>query len=167
MKQKLTTVAVVVLLTLAVATTVFAVYTSVTGVVHDSKTDQPWLPGGTVTVYDCADIGGTVLGSGSISTVDGTFDFPISSSGVDHLCMEIDFNPGPAGEPQTKTLYRANTADADATLDLGTIYTDTGPNAVTFTNVTARSTNVWLPVGIVLGLSALAMGTLILLRKRR
>jgi parallel beta-helix repeat protein len=41
------------------------------------------------------------------------------------------------------------------------------PNAVTLANITASSANTWLAVGLVVSLSALAMGALFVLRKRR
>ncbi len=161
MKSKLLAVAITILLALAMVTTVLAEYSSVTGEVHDSKTGELWQYGGEIYVYNCAEPTALITDTFTNGTFDiGTFD----SSAASRLCIDIFFNGGSEGTPDPKYLYRPN--DGDGELNLGIIYTDTGPNAVTFTALSASS-NAWLPAGIVAGVSVLVLGTLIVLRKRR
>ena len=71
MKRKMWLVLVVGLVALMAVTPAFAYHSSVSGIVHDSKTDQPWEHGGLVTVYSCKT--GATLGSGPLGTTAGTY----------------------------------------------------------------------------------------------
>jgi hypothetical protein len=53
----------------------------------------------------------------------------------------------------------------DNRIGFGNIQSGTGPNAITLANVTARSANLWLPVGLAAA-SVLAVGALIIARRR-
>jgi hypothetical protein len=178
MKKKLLIALVVVLLaTLITATPTFAWYSSVSGTVLDSTTaHSPWTHGGTVTVRDCSTWAS--LGTGPISTSDGTFSVGVSGAPTNppgYLCVEIAFtcsDPECVSTPPTKWLIIQSLASDDDEGDYspppsGNIYTDSGPNVVTLAEADTGSPNAWLPVA--LGVVALvgAGGAVLLLRRRR
>lgn len=163
------TIALVALLLLATMT--LAYYSNVIGELRNSKDNALWTHGADVEVFNCSSM--TTIATQTVGS-SGTFDIDISSISSDTpLCIEVTFHAGPAGTPGNAAkgtfVDRANsgTPPADPTLNTGVYLTGTGPNAVTLTNITARSANTWLPVGLVVGFSVLALGALFVLRKRR
>jgi hypothetical protein len=150
---------------------VLAFYSDISGELRDQKTQALWVHGGTVRVYDC--LTGYTISDPLTKTVDSSGEFTIGLTDTIesyvYMCVEVVFKAGthPSDTIQTVLKSFPNTSDHEGTLNAGAFYKDTGPNAVSFTNVTAHSPNVWLPVGIVAGVSMLAMGALIVIRKRR
>jgi hypothetical protein len=167
MKRKLTVVMMILtVFLLMVPNTALAYYDTVVGELRDIKTKSLWQYGGSVAIYDGT---GTLLGSDTLDPGDSSFSVGVSVSTFTVMYVVVTFNagPDPSDEVETKTITAVNTSGDSGTLNIGSVYKDTGPNAVSFTNVTAHSPNVWLPVGIVAGVSTLAMGALIVIRKRR
>ena len=169
MKKKLLVVLALVLgLSLMFATLALAHYSSVIGELRDTKTQALWQWGGTVNVFNC--FTGVSLGTQVLPPGSSSFNIPIAPPiGYVPICIEVDFatcsgcpDPGNAA----KGIYPSFDSTS-GTLDTGPYFAGTGPNAVTLTNITARSANTWLPVGLVAGLSVLALGALFALRKRR
>jgi len=169
MKKKLLVVLALVLgLSLMFATLALAHYSNVIGELRDIKTQALWQWGGTVNVFNCF-TGGT-LGTQVLPPGFSSFNISITPpAGYAPICIEVDFatctscpDPGNAA----KGIYPSFDSTSGI-LDTGPYFTGTGPNAVTLTNITARSANTWLPVGLVAGLSVLALGALFVLRKRR
>ena len=162
------TIALVALLLLA--TMALAYYSSVTGELRDYKTAGLWQYGGTVAIINCSD--GTVITSQVLA--DGVSSFNIALSdpvGFQLMCVQVTFRLPDDSNGQTVVEIYPNIGSGiggsdEGSLDAGVFWSDTGPNAVTLTNITARSANTWLPVGLVAGLSVLAMGALFTLRKR-
>ena len=167
MRRKEITLALVIALAalLLLATMTLAYYSSVTGELRNSKDNALWTHGADVEVFNCNTL--TTIATQTVGS-SGTFNIDISSvSSKTPLCIEVTFHAGPDGTPgnAAKGTF-ADRSTSSGTLDTGVYFTGTGPNAVTLTNITARSANTWLPVGLVVGLSVLALGALFVLRKR-
>lgn len=168
MKKKLA----LVLLTFGIAL-LFAIpvlaFTSLSGTLVDANGD-PWQWGATVYAWDCAD--GNPYYQQDVISGTNTFDMPITFTNFSQVCYMVIYNdppPNEAGEdwPAPEPLEGQFTnVPQEGPYSVGATSTGTGPNAVTFAGFSASS-NVWLPVGLVVGVSVLAVGTLVILRKRR
>jgi hypothetical protein len=175
MKKKLLFALTAVLLAmLFIATPALAWCNAVTGEVHDSKTDTLWAYGGTVNVWDCAHFreAGTSLSGGAVAFSGGTFNIPVSAAPDDppgYLCIDITFGSGSEGTPpDTVEIIQSTGATGGSCALPETIYTDTGPNAVTLADTTStESPNVWLPVALAAVALVGAGGVVLLLRRRR
>lgn len=147
---------------------VFANFTSVSGVVHDSKTNTAWEHGGSVKVFDCSDAGQVALGSGvAMIAVDGTFSITgLANPGAFRpLCVEFVYAAGPGGTPPSVIEFIADQSSDSGDHNMGTIHTDTGPTAVTLQNATADS-NTTTAVGIGFVVLMLAGVTFVTTRRR-
>jgi hypothetical protein len=149
--------------------------------VLDGYNSEPWgtSDGQSYRIVVTGSTSGTLLDTTTLTTpTDPVLDFtcsydsPCPPSGTETFTGPVD------GETVTVYIILTGTEDNPGTivesfqqppLDLGTytinVTTNTGPNAVTFTNISASS-NIWLPVGLIAGLSVLALGALVVLRKR-
>jgi hypothetical protein len=171
MKKKLSFALTIALIaTLVIATPAFAAYDTVTGTLLDSMTQSPWTHGATITVHDCGNW--STLGTTSTIDANGTFTVTSLSAPTDppgYLCIEIVFNdpPGPNPAPDTKWDVTQSGSGQSGTYNIGNIYTDTGPNAVTLADTSAGSPNVWLPVALAAVAVVAVGGAVLLLRRRR
>jgi hypothetical protein len=169
MKRRFLLILAVLLAALLLAPTLaIAYYGSVTGELRDSDTGQPWQYGGTVEIWNCNTLN-TII---TQVVPSGVYTFNIGISTVvttpTALCVEVAFSPGPLGTPGNAAGGPfPDRASSAGILNTGVYFTGTGPTAITLANVTARSANRWLPVG----LAAVALvgvgGGLLALRRRR
>jgi hypothetical protein len=174
MKKLSIVVTLSILMSLMIAGIAFANFTTITGTVLDSKTTSPWIYGGTVKVYDCSDSTATALpvsGSNPATiAVDGTFTIAGLSdpSAFRPLCVEFNYSTAtsPNGTPATETRFIADQSGDSGTHNMGTIYTDTGPTAVTLADFNPTPSSSTLPV-IAAAFFALSSVSFVMLRRRR
>ena len=121
-------------------------YTEVGGVVRDSKTQSPWTYGATVNVWDCSAIDvGAPLGTGTLAR-DSTFAVTFTESTANRfLCVEFNFGTGPNGTPADRWEV-INDNGPNGMFDLGIVYTDTGPTAVTLADISTTESSTNLPI---------------------
>jgi hypothetical protein len=136
-------VLILVIVLMVAASPAAAWYNSVTGEIRDNDTGQLWEYGATVIVYDCAD-SIPKTSTYNVSTPPwvgyGTFDIPLSPAfqTVENICIEIDFEPVNGYDPGKRILWIPNDSGGSGVpLDVGTIYTNTGPTAVVLSGFTA------------------------------
>lgn len=171
MKKSIVFLAVIMLLALT-AVSAFANYASVSGVVHDSKTNSPWIYGGTVTVFNCSDASQAALGTSPVTiAVDGTFSVTGLSgdpSVFRALCVEFDYSTAtsPNGPPPNKLTAVIDEAVNTGDYDMGIIYTDTGPTAVNLLNINVAQTQPIQLVGITIMLLGLVFTGIIVWRRK-
>jgi hypothetical protein len=83
------------------------------------------------------------------------------------VCLYLVWNDGGTGQPPDMlTAPQQYVGFINSRMNFGNIQSRTGPTAITLANVTAQSANLWLPVGLA-ALSVLAVGTLLITRRRR
>ena len=102
----------------------------------------------------------TTSGAGDVTVTGGTTQFKMHMNGDNDTGSE-------ACNPMTEECWESSSNGRGQS---GAGYYFSGsqdPTAVTLTDITARSANTWLPVGLVAGLSVLALGALFVLRKRQ
>lgn len=163
-----------------------AAYGGVTGQTIDSGTQENWTHGGDVWIVNSTQ--GNILATGSLDA-NGAFainygddglggapgDYTINTTRASGDQIEVVVNfacdysgactGGTEGTPGDASVVYSESG-IPITKNVGYISTGTGPNAVTFTGF-AASANVWLPVSIVVGVSMLALGALVVVRRRR
>jgi hypothetical protein len=134
MKKTLAVLAIAGLVLIVIAVSVFA-YAEVEGCVVDGATGQPWTHGGTVTSEQNGQ-------PGPETTLDGNGCFSMSI-GFDRteIVIVVDPDPGPDGDPSPIDPYCTVPADpgGQGTYTCSDMATDTGPNAVTWTVVSANT----------------------------
>ncbi len=139
MKKTLAVLAIAGLVLIVMVATVFA-YSTATGCVVDGKNGDPWTHGGDVTVEYPAGSGHFI---GYTTTLDATgcFDASLWPSGVHEAgTLHIDPTAGSQGDPDE--ILCEIPADNTATeFECGTMFTTTGPNAVTWTVVSASTSS--------------------------
>jgi hypothetical protein len=103
--------------------------------------------------------------------VDATGTFTVSLTAVNSswLCIRIDFNDGGSGQPATwfsPASIRNHPTQDTGTHDLGIIYTNTGPAAVTLNQVSAAA-SAGSPALIAFGMMLLGAVSLVAVRRSR
>jgi len=167
MKKTLTILAISALLLIIVATTVFA-YSTASGCIIDGATLQPWTYGGYAQVYN----NGNPDPIGPQFDLDGNgcFDAEIHESGS-HFAGEvrITLDPGPNGTPDPISCTYEAQQNNPVNLDCGVMPTNTGPNAVTWSNVSADASAGFPVETAAFGLLALILlaGGIALVRQQR
>jgi len=182
MKKTLVVVVVSLLALIALTSPVLA-FSEIEFFISDSLNNEPWgtSSGQSYRIYISGSSSGELLDTGTLTTPgDPVLDFTCAYGSACPPGSGTTLGTPSSGETVTIYIILTGTEGNPETItasfdqppvDLGTFTvnreTGTGPNAVTFTNVAAHSPNVWLPVGVVAGVSMLAMGALIVIRKRR
>ncbi len=165
-KKALFVVGLACLLALLLALPVGAYYSSVTGELRDSVTDSPWTHGATVAVYECDSEGttGSQIASQAVDST-GTVNIGLSSTSP-WLCVVVDFTAGGAGKPvnQERGPIANDLNQTPSTLDLGVIYTNTGPAAVSLQQLSA-SAAAGSPALIAFGLMLLGAVSVVMVRR--
>lgn len=170
-------VVVLVLLILGVMAGSVMAWNGVTGQVRDSVYQQGWVHGGDVWILNGAY---ETVATGSLDA-NGTFAVPYTACLFGAPCdgvpggtmtVYIDFNcqisgntcTPPVGYPATAQVSYPE-AGPPINLNLGYIYTGTGPNAVNLQNFSAESGSI-LPMVLGSLLLVLVTGTAVFFRKR-
>ena len=195
MKRSLRVVSCAVVLSLLLVTVVVAAgNTGVKGRLWDSgDTPQPWQHGARVIALECTSAGAIddqVYGCDNANSTGpdsqyGRFDFAwgtnnctgvtLYDDGVDGpsgtdtywVCLYLVWNDGGTGQPLDMLTAPQQYIDfVEARMNFNNIQSGTGATAITLANVTARSANFWLPVGLAV-LSVLIVGALFITRRLR
>lgn len=169
--KKLIRVSILVLLaSLVLAVPVFA-YAEVTGLILDGYGD-PWEHGGVVTIYNEDTSPRTVLATcaiesdGSIGDGSGGACLYTSPGAGFEIRVYIDPDPStnpPYGNPGPQSSFFLDDGAEEGAMDIGYVYTNTGPNAVSFSSISGFST---LALALVLPLAVLG-GVVYTKRKRQ
>jgi hypothetical protein len=129
-----------------------AYYATVSGELRNSDNNALWEWGANVEVFNCNTLATINTATVPIST--STFSIDVSSVSVaTPLCIEVDFLPGPLGDPgnAAKGPYPDRSSNS-GNLNTGVYFTGTGPNAVVVSDLTAapstQNDNVWLLVPV-------------------
>ena len=134
MKKTLVVLAIAGLVLIVMTASVFA-WSTVTGCAVD-KNGDPWTHGGTATYVDS--------GGGGTQSVDldanGCFSIDIGFTLTDST-VTIVFDPGTEGTPLDATCAVPAGDFGGATYECGDMPTETGPNAVTWTVVSASTSS--------------------------
>lgn len=145
-----------------------AYYSSVSGELRDSATDQPWQWGATVQIFfGCNPATWELVGSETVDS-SGIFNIgiPGSSAGDVEMCVAASFEAGSAGTPANRIVGPIpNTSEVSGDYGPVIIYTNTGPNAVTLQQLTA-SAGSFSPAFLALGTVLLGAVSLVAVRRR-
>lgn len=169
-------------------------HSGVTGRLWDSGDPAlPWQHGAQVAAVECdaaGVIGDQIYGCDVAETTPGiygefSFDWgydgcddvtlndthggagPTSPPDTGYVCLYVIWEHGGSGQPEDLvTAPKQNIPNITSRISFDNVQAGTGPNAITLANVTARSANLWLPVGLA-ALSVLAVGALIITRRLR
>lgn len=178
MKSKVLIILVVIFVAIMFLPTPANAWCGVTGLVSDGKDGQPWVHGGSITVY------GTVAGASPpiaitapapINTSTGIYSASYTQAPDLFTTVYIvaTFTNGGEGTPsnQVITITEAPSGSVPCTPDYQqNITLDTGPNAIElkdFSVTTQSSTNTWLPFVLLVGSVALVSSAVTVIRKRR
>lgn len=167
MKKTLTILAISGLLLIIMAASVFA-YSEATGCIIDGATSLPWTHGGYAEVYNNGS--GTPIGGQFPLDGNGCFLAEIHASGTHNAGeVRITLNPGPEGTPDPIACTYEAQLQNPVILDCGDMPTNTGPNAVTWSNVSADASAGFPVEAAAFGLLALILvsGGIALLRQQR
>lgn len=145
-----------------------AYFSQVKGSLYETRAaENPWTKGATITVFDCSSGTKTFLNSSSIPNDGVSFTFTVNitpiSSGARTLCVEVDYNTVPKGDPETDlNVFFDDNVSATTTLETGNWAANVTPTAVTLTDFQARSgvSSPWailLPAVAVLFLAGMAL----------
>lgn len=164
MKKTFAVLAIAGLVLIIMTASVFA-YAGVEGCVVDGQTGLPWTHGGIVA----SEQNGF---PGPETTLDGNGCFTMSIGFDDsEMVVFIDPDPGPDGDPSPIDPYCTVPADPGGidTYTCTDMPTDTGPNAVTWSNVNADASAGFPVETAAFGLLALILlsGGIALLRQQR
>ena len=163
MKKTFAVLAITGLVLIILVSTVFA-YGNVEGCIVDGASGLPWTHGGVVTSEQFGF-------PGPETTLDGNGCFSMNIGfNSDDLIITVDPDPGPDGDPDPISPYC--TVPAEDSYDdyvCDTQPTDTGPNAVTWSNVSADASTGFPVETAAFGLLALILmaGGIALLRQQR
>jgi hypothetical protein len=81
------------------------------------------------------------------------------------LCVEFNFGTGTNGTPADRWEV-INDNGSNGMFDLGIVYTDTGPTAVTLTNISTATQSISLPIIMAAAFIILGSFSFITLRRR-
>lgn len=168
-KKALFVIALACLLAILLALPVGAAYDSVNGqLLLSPGSTEPWAYGATIEAYTNCDgppfvwlpAGGQVVPPGT-----STFNFPVAPPlSSTQACLFVRFNAGPVGTPVNQQVLFTNDPGASGAYGPLTIYSHTGPAAVTLQQVSA-SASTGSPALLAFGV--LLLGALSLAAARR
>ena len=184
----------IVLSLLVVTVAVAAGNTGVKGRLWDSgDPPQPWEHGARVIALECTSAGAIddqVYGCDNANATGpdnqyGRFEYVWGTNNCTGVSLDDDGDPGPSGTdtywvclylvwndggtgqpPDMLTAPQQYVDFVETSMNFGNIQSGTGPTAITLSNVTAQSANLWLPVGLAV-LSVLIVSALLITRRLR
>lgn len=167
-KKALFVIGLACLLALLLALPVGAYYTSVSGqLLLSPGSTEPWTHGAIIEAYtncDAPPFAWFLVGSQVVAPGNSTFDFPIGPVSITQDCLLVRFNTGPVGTPVNQQVRFTNDPGASGAYGPLTIYTHTGPAAVTLQQVSA-SASAGSPALIAFGVMLLGALSLVAVRR--